>query len=821
MKLTIYQKLLMFTLPVVCFSILGVGYYSYFTAKEEIMGEIRVKVLDQAEDVATELDRLCRREGIDLITLSEITSIGDYNNNIDFELYNEAEVSRKSIERFMLNFLQRSEIYSGAAYVNVKGMEVSKIIDNEVRSRRTNLKDRFFFKEAKKLKQGEIHVSRVGLGEDGQGLILRQAIPVFNDVGEFRGVMALDLNFTKIQDLIRRVKIGKTGYAYLINQEGVLLAHPEAKRIFSAAPIPELKEIGRKMIEGKKGLGSYSTLLGDHLIGYAPVESRQWSVAVTAPLSDFMGKISEIKTNSALVMLVSMLIATFGILIIARSLSHPVKELVGYTRAVSSGDFGHEVNVSSKDEIGELASSFNEMTRKLRSSQEEIERWNRELEERVRITTGELTTEKDKFEAVFEHMADGVIVLDEFSRVIDLNSAAEGFVGMEKSALKGEQILMVRKMPDQNEASALTNLRIICQPKFEDGYVKCWDYFGCQKQDCPGYESEELRCWLLPQTQCDHSENVGGNPEVKMKRCLRCGLFVQISEKYRSGKQKGQTEVALDLPKRNIRIFKSPMFDNQSRFMGHVIVLQDITKDKELDKMKSEFVSNVSHELRTPLTSIKSFSELILDDLDTMDIEMRKRFLGIIRDEAERLTRLISDILDLQKIQANKMKWRMENIDLPQLIENSVNTFSGLAKMKKMHLSFECKGELPAICGDRDRLQQVLVNLISNAIKFSKENGQITIESGEVPEGILISVSDRGIGIPVDKRERIFERFYQADSSATKERGGTGLGLAISKEIVEQHGGRIWVESKVGGGCKFSFVIPKASGDGNSVSFHS
>ena len=172
--------------------------------------------------------------------------------------------------------------------------------------------------------------------------------------------------------------------------------------------------------------------------------------------------------------------------------------------------------------------------------------------------------------------------------------------------------------------------------------------------------------------------------------------------------------------------------------MGHVIVLQDITKDKELDRMKSDFVSNVSHELRTPLTSIKSFSELILDDLDTMDGEIQKRFPGIIRDEAERLTRLISDLLDLQKIQANRMKWGMETIDLPQLIENSVGTFSGLAKMKRIHLSFECKGELPAIHGDRDRLQQVLVNLISNAIRFSRENGQIRIEAAEVSEGVLI-----------------------------------------------------------------------------------
>ena len=208
--------------------------------------------------------------------------------------------------------------------------------------------------------------------------------------------------------------------------------------------------------------------------------------------------------------------------------------------------------------------------------------------------------------------------------------------------------------------------------------------------------------------------------------------------------------------------------------MGHVIVLQDITRDKELDRMKSEFVANVSHELRTPLTSIKSFSELILDDIDTMDVDIRKRFVGIIRDEAERLTRLISDILDLQRIQSNHIKWHMENIDVSDVIDNSMNMFSELAKMKRIHLSSECKGNLPLIYGDRDRLRQVFINLISNAVKFSKENGQIRIEALEIPDGVLLSVSDRGIGIPADKKERVFERFYQVDGSATKERGGNG-----------------------------------------------
>ena len=818
MKLTIYQKLLMFTLPVVCFSILGVGYYSYLTAREEVMNQIGAKIKDQAEDAATDLNELGKRANIDLITLSELTSIRDYTNNVDFELYNEAEVCRKSIETFMLNFSERSKVYSGISYINEKGMEVAKIIKNETRSQRCNLKEKGFLKEARELKPGEIRISSASEGDGSQGLMLRRSTPVLNEIGEFKGVLALDLDFNRLQNVVKSVKIGKTGYAFLIDHNENLLAYPEAGEIFKPLKHLEMKKVIENLKRGEQRWAVYFTRDGDQLISYAPIEVMKWSVVVTAPLSEFMGRINQIKVNSGLVMLISMGIATFGILIIARSLSRPIKKLVSHTRMVSSGKFDHQMNVSSLDEIGDLTQSFNEMTVKLKSSQEEIEAWNKELEERVRVTTGELTTEKDKFEAVFQHMADGVIVLDEFSRVIDLNSAAAVYVGMEKSALVGEQVLMERKMADGDVSSATRNLRIICQPKFEEGYVKCWDYFSCQKRDCPAYESGELRCWLLPQTQCDHSGNVEGDPEVKMKGCLKCLLLVHINEKYRTGKQRGPAELALDVPKRDVRIFKSPMFDNQNRFMGHVIVLQDMTRDKELDRMKSEFVANVSHELRTPLTSIKSFSELILDDIDTMDVDIRKRFVGIIRDEAERLTRLISDILDLQRIQTNHIKWHMENIDVNDVIENSMNMFSELAKMKRIQLNSECKGNLPLIYGDRDRLRQVFINLISNAVKFSKENGQIRIEAVETPDGVLISVSDRGIGIPADKKERVFERFYQVDGSATKERGGTGLGLAISKEIVEHHGGRIWVESRIGEGCKFSFVIPRAPVDSVSVS---
>ena len=412
-----------------------------------------------------------------------------------------------------MKFLERSKAYSGASYIDERGMEIAKVIEHEVRSNRHNVKGQAFFKETKGLTRGEIHVSRTGEGERSRRMALRYATPLFDERGEFDGVMTLDLDFKGIQDLVRSVKIGKTGYAFLTDQGGNLLAYPETEQGYGPLDNPEMKAVIEDIKRNKQGRsGVYSSPNGDHLIGYATVEAPSWSLAVTAPLSDFMGTINRIKTNSILVMLLSMGVAVFGILFIAKRVSRPIRTLVNHTRMVSNGNFDHRMKVSSTDETGELTRSFNEMTIKLKSSQSEIEAWNKELEERVRRTTGELTTEKDKFEAVFQHMDDGVIVLDEFSRVIDLNSAAETYIGMEKSALIGEQILMTRKGDENGGPSLSKNLQIICQPKFEEGYVKCWDHFDCRKRDCPAYGSEELRCWLLPQTQCDHSGNVERRP---------------------------------------------------------------------------------------------------------------------------------------------------------------------------------------------------------------------------------------------------------------------------------------------------------------------
>jgi len=227
----------------------------------------------------------------------------------------------------------------------------------------------------------------------------------------------------------------------------------------------------------------------------------------------------------------------------------------------------------------------------------------------------------------------------------------------------------------------------------------------------------------------------------------------------------------------------------------------------ELDRIKSDFLSTVSHELRTPLTSIRSFSEILLR-YDVDDAEKRRKFVGIINDEAERLTRMINDLLDLSKIEAGRLELFPEPLELEPVFARSVSTTQPLFAEKGVNVVSRVEALLPPVFADADRLHQVLTNLLANAVKFSPEGGTVRLSGIKREDFALISVTDEGPGIPPDRLEQIFERFHQVRDPQKSHPLGTGLGLTISREIVSKMGGDIWVESELGDGAVFFFTVP-------------
>lgn len=245
---------------------------------------------------------------------------------------------------------------------------------------------------------------------------------------------------------------------------------------------------------------------------------------------------------------------------------------------------------------------------------------------------------------------------------------------------------------------------------------------------------------------------------------------------------------------------------------GAVLVLHDVTEIRRLERVRRDFVANVSHELRTPLTTIQGFAETLLAGaLD--DPKARRKFLEIIRDHAARLGRLTDDLLKLSAIEGGSMTFRMEPVSLPQLIEHCVEAVSLKAKSRGLEVASDSQDALPQVRGDSLRLEEVLKNLLENAIQYTPSPGTIRVTAARDGENAVLCVEDTGIGIPSTDQQRIFERFYRVDVARSREAGGTGLGLAIAKHIVEAHGGRLWVESELGKGSRFYVSLPVWQGE--------
>jgi PAS domain S-box-containing protein len=244
---------------------------------------------------------------------------------------------------------------------------------------------------------------------------------------------------------------------------------------------------------------------------------------------------------------------------------------------------------------------------------------------------------------------------------------------------------------------------------------------------------------------------------------------------------------------------------------GHVISIHDITAEREAAVMKNEFVSMVSHELRTPLTSIKGYVDLIADG-DAGEInEVQKEFLGIVQENSNRLVSLINDILDISRIESGRVHLRVDPLDIPEIIQGVADTFRTMANNSDVELMWVAEEPMPRAAGDRDRIGQVLMNLVSNAIKYSPGGGSVTIRARQDGEEVVVSVHDTGIGIAPEDQEKLFTKFYRVDSSLTRDIGGTGLGLSICKSVVELLGGEVGCESEAGEGSTFWFTLPIAS----------
>jgi signal transduction histidine kinase/CheY-like chemotaxis protein len=262
--------------------------------------------------------------------------------------------------------------------------------------------------------------------------------------------------------------------------------------------------------------------------------------------------------------------------------------------------------------------------------------------------------------------------------------------------------------------------------------------------------------------------------------------------------------VELTFPQRAVyQRVVAPVRESLGALLGHIVLYRNVTHEVEVERAKSEFVSVVSHELRTPMTSVKTSLSLLLNGAGGPLEAATRELIEIAHRNAERLIRLVNDLLDLSRLEAGRMDLHIERVALGEAITSSVDAVRGFADEREVAIALVPPPEPIAVQGMRDRVEQVAVNLLANAIKFSRSGGQVRVRWWRDEDGAVVEVADQGPGIPADKLGVIFEPFRQLDSSTTREHGGAGLGLAISQDIVRALGGRLWVESEMGTGSRF------------------
>ncbi len=266
------------------------------------------------------------------------------------------------------------------------------------------------------------------------------------------------------------------------------------------------------------------------------------------------------------------------------------------------------------------------------------------------------------------------------------------------------------------------------------------------------------------------------------------------------------TEQRIQVDDQYVKVLFAPFKNEDERPDGVIAVIQDITEHVKLDNMQKELVADVSHELKTPITSIMGYADTLLEG--GYDEETQTKFLNVIASESRRMARLVTDLLTLSRYDSNKKKTQKETFDLGDLVKQCQEKLAIEIKKKGHTVNSFVTADVPPVYADKDDIERVVLNILTNSIKYTPDNGEIKIYVGFVYNDAYIKVFDNGIGIPEDDLSRIFERFYRVDKARTREMGGTGLGLSIAKEILDKNGGSIDIKSKVGEGTEVVIRIP-------------
>ncbi len=607
------------------------------------------------------------------------------------------------------------------------------------------------------------------------------------------GVSIAEVNLKLIWDVVSQIKVGEKGSAYVIDRQGRLIAHPDISLVLRNTDMSRLPQVRAARQNNPNDpdddLQVAQNIQGrEVLTASAPIEPLGWRMFVELPVEEAYASLYEALYRLVYVLLAALIFAGLAGVFLARRMVGPIQALRAGAARIGGGDFTQRISIKTGDELEGLANQFNDMGARLQDSYADLEKKVEQRTSELAQSVGELRALGEVSQAVNSTLDLEQVLSTIVAKATQLSNTEAGAIYVFDEVQQEFRLRATYGMSDEMIAAV------------RDQHISISEAVGEATERGEPVQIADLS-----------NERPSPINEIMLRGGYRARLLVPL---LRSDEIFGALVVRRkepgEFPKNTVDLLRTFAAQSVLAIQNARLFLEIEEKSRQLadaSKHKSQFLANMSHELRTPMNAILGYTELILDGIYGEPSEKMVGVLARVQTNGKHLLGLINDVLDLSKIEAGQLTLSLTDYSIKDMVYNVFGVVESLAKNKSLALNVDMPAQLPNAHGDERRLTQVLLNLVGNALKFTDEGG-VTIKTVAAHDSFTVAVVDTGPGIAPADQAKIFEEFQQADSSTTKQKGGTGLGLAIAKQIVEMHGGRLWVESELGKGSTFQFSLP-------------